>query len=83
MDEKQVRQMIREEVSIAKPVGNKKKREPTQWNKFLKECAPTQPKDMAFGDKIRACSVVYQEQKKNLDNRVSTKENNSEEYGGN
>ncbi len=81
MDEEQVRQMIREEISVAKPVGSKKKREPTQWNKFLKECAPTQPKDMAFGDKIRACSVVYQEQKKNSGNKI--KENIVGENDGN
>lgn len=62
MDVEDIRQMIREEIVSEKPVSGKKKREPSQWNKFLKECAPTH-KDMPFGDRVKACSVEYHEQK--------------------
>jgi hypothetical protein len=68
MDPEDIRQMIREELTAEKPVSSKKKREPSQWNKFLKECAPTH-KDMPFGDRVRVCSVEYQDQKNSSSNK--------------
>jgi hypothetical protein len=62
MNPEDIRQMIREEITTEKPASSKKKREPTQWNKFLKECAPSH-KDMPFGDRVKACSVEYHESK--------------------
>ena len=62
MNTEDLRQIIREEMTTGNPVSSKKKREPTEWNKFLKECAPTH-KDMPFGDRVRACSVEYHEKK--------------------
>jgi hypothetical protein len=62
----------------------KKKRNPSQWNLFLKDCAPKQPKDKSFGDKIKSCALEYQEHKKksagtvNNGNNVDTNGTNKE-----
>jgi hypothetical protein len=62
MNPEDIRQMIREEITSEKPASSKKKREPTEWNKFLKECAPSH-KDMPFGDRVKVCSIEYHENK--------------------
>ncbi|MGA3169140.1 MAG: hypothetical protein ABSF14_23840 [Terriglobia bacterium] len=62
MNPEDIRQIVREELTTEKPASGKKKREPSQWNKFLKECAPSH-KDLPFGDRVKACSIEYHEQK--------------------
>lgn len=37
----------------------KKKREPSKWQLFLKGCIPEQPKEAGMGQKVSACGVKY------------------------
>lgn len=79
MDEKELREIVRKEITDMQSVQpEKKKRPPSQWNLFLKDCAPKQPKDMAFGDKIKSCALEYQEhKKKSTANNVATNTSNN------
>lgn len=40
----------------------KKKRKPSKWQLFLKECMPNQ-KNGSFPEKVGACSIVYKDLK--------------------
>ncbi len=63
MDETQVRAIIREELANFSP--QKKKRAPSKWQQFLKDCTKKQPGELVYTDKVKLCSIEYKDAKNN------------------
>lgn len=68
LEEKDVRRMIREELSedVSRANTNngvKKERKKSKWQVYLKDCIPKQNKELGIGEKVKACSVEYKKDK--------------------
>ncbi len=63
IDENRVREIVKDELANFAP--QKKKRAPNKWQIFLKTCAQTQDKELPYTEKVKKCSVIYNENKKN------------------
>jgi hypothetical protein len=70
MDENRIRDIIRDELANFTPP--KKKRAPNKWQIFLKDCVKEQDGDLAYTDKVKACSVKYKEKKNGEKNNGNT-----------
>lgn len=79
MEEQRIREIIREELTNFGPP--KKKRAPSKWQLFLKECVKKQDEDIKYTEKVQLCSVEYKEMKKtnnpSLTNNSSSINNSS------
>jgi hypothetical protein len=75
MDENQIRAIVREELSNFSPP--KKKRAPSKWQTFLKDCAKRQPEELVYTDRVKLCSIEYKDLKNNggLDNLLAQNNN--------
>lgn len=61
MSEDRVREIIKEELTNFTPP--KKKRAPSKWQIFLKDCVKEQAEELQYTDKVKACSAKYKENK--------------------
>lgn len=62
IDENRVREIVQEELANFTPP--KKKRAPSKWQLFLKDCVKEQDSGLAYIEKVKKCSVEYKEKKK-------------------
>jgi len=62
-EEENVRKIVRDELTKSNNGNNgsstKKKRGPSKWQLYLKDCLKEQPKELALGDRVKGCSVEY------------------------
>lgn len=75
MDELRVREIVKEELANFTPP--KKKRAPSKWQIFLKDCTKDQSKDLSYTEKVKKCSVIYKE-KKNGESSPNNNQPNNE-----
>lgn len=62
MSEERIREIVKEELANYAPP--KRKRAPNKWQQFLKECVKEQDSGLVYTDKVKACSIIYKENKK-------------------
>jgi len=67
--EDRVREIIKEELSNFNPP--KRKRAPNKWQLFLKDCVKDQPSELDYMGKVKACSIIYKDNKKNPNGQSS------------
>lgn len=73
INEDRIREIIKEELTNFSPP--KKKRAPNKWQVFLKGCVKEQPEELDYMGKVKACSVIY---KDNKNERPTNNGNNSQ-----
>jgi hypothetical protein len=74
MEETRIREIVREELSNFNP--QKKKRAPSKWQLFLKDCTKRQSDELIYTDKVKLCSIEYKEVKNNGGGQIQTENNN-------